>query len=64
MPLSRSGNFLKVTGELPVQFLDVPLDLTPVLRIRRTRKISLNTTLTAPFLPLLLELAAVIGKNA
>jgi hypothetical protein len=28
------------------------------------RRISLNTTLTAPFLPLLLELAAVIRKNS
>jgi hypothetical protein len=51
--------------ELPVQVLDAPLnlDLVPVPRIRRTRKMSLNMTLTAPFLPLLLELAAVIGKN-
>jgi hypothetical protein len=32
--------------------------------MRRTRRITLNTTLTAPFLPLLLELAVVIGKNS
>jgi hypothetical protein len=38
--------------ELPVEVLDAPLDLALVLRIRRMRKINLNTTLTAPFLPL------------
>jgi hypothetical protein len=48
---------------LPVQVLDAPLDLALVLRMRRMRKMSLNMTLTASFLPLLLELAAVIGKN-
>ena len=50
--------------ELPVQVLDAPLDLALVLRVRRMRKINLNTTLTALFLPLLLELAAVIRKNS
>jgi hypothetical protein len=50
--------------ELPVEVLDASLDLTLVLRMRRTRKINLNTTLTAPLLPLLLELAAVIRKNS
>ena len=49
--------------ELPVEVLDAPPDLTLVLRIRRIRRINLNTTLTAPFLPLLLELAVVIGKK-
>jgi hypothetical protein len=53
-----------VIDELPVEVLDASLDLTLVLRIRRTRKINLNTTLTAPLLPLLLELAAVIRKNS
>jgi hypothetical protein len=32
--------------------------------MRRTRKINLNTALTAPFLPLLLELAAVTERTA
>ena len=54
----------KVIDELPVEVLDASLDLTLVLRMRRTRKINLNMTLTAPFLPLLLELAAVIRKNS
>jgi hypothetical protein len=52
-----------VIDELPVEVLDAPLNLALVLRIRRMRKINLNTALTAPFLPLLLELAAVIGKS-
>jgi hypothetical protein len=43
--------------------LDTPLDLALVLRVRRKRKMSVDAGLTAPFLPLLLELAAVIGKN-
>jgi len=50
--------------ELPVEVLDASLDLTLVLRMRRMRKMSLNMTLTASFLPLLLELAAVIRKNS
>jgi hypothetical protein len=53
-----------VIDELPVEVLDASLDLALVLRMRRTRKINLNTTLTAPFLPLLLELPAVIRKNS
>jgi hypothetical protein len=53
-----------VIDELPVEVLDASLDLALVLRMRRTRKMSLNMTLTASFLPLLLELAAVIGKNS
>ena len=53
----------KIIDELPVQVLDAPLDLALVLRVRRMRKMSLNMTLTSSFLPLLLELAAVIGKN-
>jgi hypothetical protein len=53
-----------VINELPVQVLEAPLNLALVLKIRRTRRISLNTTLTAPFLPLLVELAAVIRKNS
>jgi hypothetical protein len=61
--LSHSENFLKVINKLPVEVLDAPLNLALVLQIRRMRKMSLNTTLTAPFFPLLLELAAVIGKN-
>jgi hypothetical protein len=59
--LSHSGNVPRVIDELPVEVLDASLDLTLVLRMRRTRKINLNT---APFLPLLLELAAVIRKNS
>ena len=51
----------KVIGELPVEVLDASLDLILVLRMRRTRKINLNT---APFLPLLLELPAVTRKNS
>jgi hypothetical protein len=53
-----------VTDELHVKVLDAPPDLALVPRIRRTRKMSLNTALTAPFLPLLLELAAVTRKNS
>jgi hypothetical protein len=53
-----------VINELPVEVLDAQLNLALVLQIRRTRRISLNTTLTAPFLPLLLELAAVTRKNS
>jgi hypothetical protein len=62
--LSLSGNFPRVIDELPVEVLEASLDLALVLRIRRTPKMSLNTTLTASFLPLLLELAAVIRKNS
>jgi hypothetical protein len=54
----------KVIDELPVEVLEASLDLALVLRMRRTRKMSLNMTLTASFLPLLLELAAVIRKNS
>ena len=54
----------KVIDELPVEVLEASLDLALVLQIRRTRKMSLNTTLTAPSLPLLLELAAVIRKSS
>jgi hypothetical protein len=53
-----------VIDEVPVQVLDPPFDLAPVLRMRRTRKINLNMMFTASFLPLLLELAAIIGKNS
>jgi hypothetical protein len=53
-----------VIDELPVKVLDAPTDPVLVPRIRTMRKISLNTTLTAPFLPLLLELAAVTRKNS
>jgi hypothetical protein len=40
--------------EPPVEVLDAPLNLAPVPRTRKTRKMSLNMMLTAPFLPLLL----------
>jgi hypothetical protein len=63
LPLSHSENFLKVTDELPVEVLDAPLDFPLVLRVRRKRKMSVDAGITAPFLPLLLELAAVIGEN-
>jgi hypothetical protein len=49
-----------VINELPVEVLVTPLDLALVLRIRRMHKMSLNMALTAPFFPLLLELATVI----
>jgi hypothetical protein len=48
LPLSHSENFPTVTDELHVKVLDAPPDLAPVLRVRRTRKINLNTELTAP----------------
>jgi hypothetical protein len=58
------GGLPKVIDELLVEVLDASFDLILVLRMRRTRKINLNTALTAPFLRLLLELAVVIGKNS
>ena len=46
----------KVINELSVQVLNAPLNLAFILRIRRMRKMRFNVMLTAPVLPLLLEL--------
>jgi hypothetical protein len=62
--LSHSGNFLKAIDELPVQVPDAPPDPALVLQVRRKRKMSVDAGLTALFLPLLLELAAVTRKSS
>ena len=54
----------EMINELSVQVLNASFDLALVLRIRRMRKMSLNTVPTAPVLPLPLELATVVGKDS
>ena len=54
----------QMINKLTIQVLDAPLNLAFVLRIRRMRKMRFNTVLTTPALPLLLKLAAMIGKNS
>jgi hypothetical protein len=49
-------------NEFSIEVLDAPLNLALVLRIRRMSKLSLDPMLTAPVLPLLLKLAAMIRK--
>jgi hypothetical protein len=49
-------------NKLAVQILDAPLNLALILRVRRMRKMRFNMMHTAPRLPLLFELAAMIRK--
>lgn len=56
----------EVINELAVEILNAPLNLTFVLWIRGMRKMRFNMMLTAPVLPLLLELSfnMVLGRLA
>jgi hypothetical protein len=53
-------NLKQMINELSVKVLNAPFNLALVLRVRRMSKMRLNTTLTAPALPLLLKLRSMI----